>query len=408
MKSLQNKITSCRICGSKELQRVILLPQMPLTDEFITKENIGKEFLGDIEIAICMSCGCSQNINNTDMDEYYNEYTYSVQSSGFAIQFMKTLAERLKERFFNFVSKPKVIEIGSGTGEQLLEFKKLGFDVLGVEPSKKLVDYANGIGIPTLHAFFDEYISEKLPKDFQNTDLIISSYTFDHIPQPVSVLNKIHSILKPGGIMVHEVHDLGLIKQRNEFCLFEHEHYTYLNERTMSYVLGQNSFEMDCFDLLTQKEKRANSLLVVAMKADSIKNYPLDINFEIEELKKLNSNVLESIERIQDWLKDSHTNGTSIVAYGAGGRGVMTIAALNDYFHIKYIVDKNPKAQNIFAPKSHLPVYGIEELGMNRADKILVFSFGYFNEIVTELVEKFGYKPEQFTSILDLLELKHA
>jgi SAM-dependent methyltransferase len=406
MKSLQNKITSCRICGSKELQTIILLPQMPFTDEFITKENIGKEFLGDIEIAICKSCGCSQNINDTDMDEYYNEYTYSVQSSGFAIQFMRTLAERLKERFFSSTPNPKVIEIGSGTGEQLLEFKKLGFDVLGVEPSKKLVDYANGIGIPTLHAFFDEHISEKLPNNFQNADLIISSYTFDHIPQPVSVLNKIHSILKPGGIMVHEVHDLGLIKQRNEFCLFEHEHYTYLNERTMSYVLGQNGFEIECFDLLTQKEKRANSLLVVARKIDSKKNYPLDINFEIEELKRLNSNVLESIERIKEWLKDN--SNSSIVAYGAGGRGVMTIAALKNHSEIKYIVDKNPKAQNIYAPKSHLPVFGIEELGVNRADKILVFSFGYYNEIVTELGEKFGYKPEQFTSILDLLELKHA
>jgi SAM-dependent methyltransferase len=406
MKSLQNKIISCRICGSKELQTVILLSQMPLTDEFITKDNIGKEFLGDIEIAICKSCGCSQNINNTDMVEYYNEYTYSVQSSGFAIQFMRTLAEKLKERFFNSVSNPKVIEIGSGTGEQLLEFKKLGFEVLGVEPSKKLVDYANGIGIPTLHAFFDEHISEKLPNDFQNVDLIISSYTFDHIPQPVSVLNKIHSILNPGGIMVHEVHDLGLIKQRNEFCLFEHEHYTYLNERTMSYVLGQNKFEIECFDLLTQKEKRANSLLVVVRKTDSKKNYSLNINFEIEELKKLNSNVLESIERIQDWLKEN--SDSSIVAYGAGGRGIMTIAALNNYSRIKYIVDKNPKTQNIFAPKSHLPVYGIDELGVNRADKILVFSFGYYNEIVTELGENFGYKPEQFTSILDLLELKHA
>src|ERR1035437_8487897 len=174
----------------------------------------------------------------------------------------------------------------------------------------------------------------------------------------------------------------------------------------MSYVLGQNKFEIECFDLLTQKEKRANSLLVVVRKTDSKKNYSLNINFEIEELKKLNSNVLESIERIQDWLKEN--SDSSIVAYGAGGRGIMTIAALNNYSRIKYIVDKNPKTQNIFAPKSHLPVYGIDELGVNRADKILVFSFGYNNEIVTELGENFGYKPEQFTSILDLLELKHA
>ncbi|HNR19822.1 MAG TPA: methyltransferase domain-containing protein [Bacteroidia bacterium] len=406
MKSKQNKISTCRICNSMELQTVILLPQMPLTDEFITKENIGKEFLGDIQIAVCGNCGCSQNLNDTDMDDYYNEYTYSVQSSGFAIQFMKTLAERVKSNFFKSVSSPKVIEIGSGTGEQLLEFKKLGFEVLGVEPSKKLVDYANNIGIPTLHAFFDEHIKDKLPADFQKVDLILSSYTFDHIPQPVSVLKEIHSILRPGGLMIHEVHDLDLIKKRNEYCLFEHEHYTYLNERTMSYVVGINGFEIHTYNILSQNEKRANSLLVVAKKIDTPKKNFVDLEFELAELKLLNANVKESIARIQTWLEENSTQ--KVVAYGAGGRGIMTIAALSDSSAIKYIVDKNPKAQNIFAPKSHLPVYGLEELGRQRADKILVFSFGYYNEIVSELGEKFNYKPEQFTSLLDLLELKHA
>ncbi len=406
MELKQNKISNCRICGCRELQTVILLKNMPLTDEFITKENRGKEFLGDIEIAVCIRCGCSQNMNNTEMDDYYNEYTYSVQSSGFAIQFMKTLAERVKEKYFKTIASPKVIEIGSGTGEQLLEFKKLGFEVLGVEPSEKLVEFANGIDIPTLHAFFDEHIGDKLPEKFHKVDLIISSYTFDHVPQPVSVLMKIHSILKPGGIMIHEVHDLDLIKQRNEYCLFEHEHYTYLNERTMSFVLGSNSFETDTFDLLTQKEKRANSLLVAARKINLLKKYPVDIEFESAELKTLNENVNRSIDRIQSWLRDNAS--VKIVAYGAGGRGIMTIGALNNFSGISYIVDKNPKSENIFSPKSHLPVFGIEELGKNRADKILVFSFGYYNEIVSELGTKFNYRPDQFTSILELLELKHA
>lgn len=402
----QNKINNCRICNAIDLQTVILLNQMPLTDEFISKENIGREFLADIEIAVCKNCGCSQNVNNTDMDDYYNEYTYSVQSSGFAIHFMRTLAERVKQKYFPSNIVPKVIEIGSGTGEQLLEFKKLGFEVLGVEPSEKLANYANSIGIPTLHAFFDENVSSILPENFQSVDLIISSYTFDHIPQPVSVLKKIHEILNDGGIMIHEVHDLGLIKQRNEYCLFEHEHYTYLNGRTMTYVIGVNGFELDTYDLLSQKEKRANSLLVAARKINTPKKYSVDPIFELNEFKQLSQNVNDSIERIQSWLNEN--KGLNIVAYGAGGRGIMTIAALNDFSGIKFIVDKNPKAQNIFAPKSHLPVYGINMLNENRADKILVFSFGYFDEIVSELCTKYGYKADQFISILDLLELKNA
>ena len=152
----RTKISKCRVCGSGELQLIISLKQMPFTDEFIPKNKIGQEFLSDIEIAVCNHCGSSQNLNDTDMGEYYFDYTYSVQSSGFAIEFMRKLATRIKENYFPNSANPSIVEIGSGTGEQLLEFKKLGFKILGIEPSQKLSEYANSIGVPTEAAFFDE------------------------------------------------------------------------------------------------------------------------------------------------------------------------------------------------------------------------------------------------------------
>ncbi len=403
---MKNKITRCRICGVNTFQPVILLPQMPFTDEFISRDKIGNEYLADIEIAVCNTCGCAQNMNDTDMGKYYSEYTYSVQSSGFAINFMRTLAQRVKEKYFSQNNNPRILEIGSGTGEQLLEFHKAGFNTLGIEPSGKLSDYANSIGIKTLTAFFDESTKEIVEPDFKTVDAVVTSYTFDHIPRPVEVLKNIHHILNANGILIIEVHNLELIRRRNEFCLFEHEHYTYLNEQTMTSLLNQNKFEVLAYDLLSEKEKRANSLLVVARKVNHVIQNKIKVRNEIEKLVNLNSEIQKSIERIDAWLLENRNQ--KVVAYGAGGRGVMTIAALIHPELIQYIVDKNPKAKNIFAPKSHLQVFGIEELGRKRADKILVFSFGYYNEIVSELGEKFNYLPEQFTSILDLLELKHA
>lgn len=402
----QTRISNCRICDANNFQEVILLLQMPLTDEFISKERIGKEFLADIHIAVCNSCGCTQNINDIDMREYYLDYTYSVHSSNIANLFMRTLSERVKTNYFSLRKNPKVIEIGSGTGEQLLEFKKLGFNVLGVEPSIKLAYYANSIGVKTLAVFFDENTKEFAELAFRKADIVVASYTFDHLPRPVEVLKNIHHILNDNGILVIEVHNLELIRQRNEYCLFEHEHYTYLNEQTMTYLLNQNNFEVLTFDLLSENEKRANSLLVVARKTDKIVTCAINVSDEIEKTKNFNSEIKKSIERIDQWLlKNKYFK---IVAYGAGGRGIMTIAALNHQEIIKYIVDKNPKARNIFAPKSHLPVYSIDELENNRADKILIFSFGYYNEIVSELCEIVDYTPEQFTSILELLEQEHA
>lgn len=403
---LRNKISSCRICGNNRLKTVIHLEQMPFTDEFVSSNKLGKEFLADIIIAVCEKCACAQNIYDTDMGEYYHDYTYSVQSSGFAIKFMQTLAERVKSDYFPANSNPSIIEIGSGTGEQLMEFQKLGFRVLGIEPSEKLSHFANSHGIKTLTAFFDENTTQIVDPDFKTVDAIATSYTFDHIPRPVEVLKNIHSILNKNGLLIIEVHNLELIRQRNEFCLFEHEHYTYLNERTITYLLNQNKFKVITFRLLQENEKRANSLLVIAQKTDQLIESKIDIEYEIELLTSLNSEISKSIARIDNWLEDNRQ--FKIVAYGAGGRGIMTIAALKNQKYFQYIVDKNPKAENIFAPKSHLPVHSIEMLNERRADKILIFSFGYYNEIVAELSSRFGYSENQFTSILELLEIEHA
>lgn len=394
----QKKINQCRVCLSEDLKTVLTLPKMPFTDQFVQKSTIGKEFLGDIEIGICNCCGSVQNMNNTDMDDYYNDYTYTVQSSSFAREFMRKFAENIKNRYLQGIPSPRVLEIGSGSGEQLYEFQKLGCDVLGIEPSEKLSDYANSIGVKTLTAFFDE----NTELDSNSFDLIISSYTFDHVPQPKSVLDNIRRILKDTGFVATEVHDLNLIKERNEFCLFEHEHYIYLNHCTFKNLLDSTGFELITYDLLEQSEKRANSLISIARKKQGDKPYSFSlIENEVKEIESLSKNIYNSIDNFENWLKQ-HSDKV-IVAYGAGGRGVMTIAALQNSDKLSYIVDKNPKAQDIYSPKSHIPIYPITKLKDDSADIIIIFSFGYYQEIVDELVAEFGYKESQFISILDIL-----
>lgn len=80
--------------------------------------------------------------------------------------------------------------------------------------------------------------------------------------------------------LIIEVHNLELIRQRNEFCLFEHEHYTYLNERTIKYLLNQNNFEVLTFNLLEENEKRANSLLLLPENLTNRFNQKLMLNMK--------------------------------------------------------------------------------------------------------------------------------
>ena len=56
---------------------------------------------------------------------------------------MSLLAHNINSSYFKKISKKSILEVGSGDGKQLHQFKKIGFDVLGYEPSKILSDIAN-------------------------------------------------------------------------------------------------------------------------------------------------------------------------------------------------------------------------------------------------------------------------
>ena len=105
----------------------------------------------------------------------FNDHTYL---SGVT----KTLDKHFKfvlndiEKRFNFKSyKGNILDIGSNDGTFLKNFKKKGWDVLGVEPAKRISRLANKNGIKTINKFFNYNIAKKIKKNF---DFINASGVF--------------------------------------------------------------------------------------------------------------------------------------------------------------------------------------------------------------------------------------
>jgi hypothetical protein len=118
--------------------------------------------------------------------------------------------------------------------------------------------------------------------------------------------------------------------------------------------------------------------------------------------------IRKGIENLDEFVESIVSAGKTIAGYGAGGRGVMTLAAMKTASRFQYLADRKPKRPGLVAPKSGVPLVGLEALKDSPVDEILVFSFGYMREIQDELAA-FGYKPQQFHSLLDALAGKiHA
>lgn len=406
------ELSKCRICLSKNLTNILLLPDMPLTDEFVTKDKIGSEFLSDISIYICKNCLTTQTQQDIDILDYYDDYQYSVGSSASASVYMDMVGREIKKKYFPDKKSVKVLEIGSGDGRQLQSFKKLGCNVLGYEPSSFLKKIAEKNGIPTIHGLFDESSISKLPNEFKSVDIILLTYTFDHLPDPVAFLKISSKILNDKtGLLFIEVHDLEKIFSRREFCLFEHEHTIYLTRATAQSLMNRAGYDVIDFDIIPENIRRANSLIFVAAPKGSnfsdqrLESVDLPEYREEAFYREQEGNIGKAIENLDNFIEMKVNQGAKVAGYGSGGRGVMSLAAIKHASMLQYMTDKNPKEKSIYTPKSNVPVISIEKMRQAPVDEVLVFSYGYMKEIQAELT-KFGYRSEQFHSLIDIMEGK--
>jgi SAM-dependent methyltransferase len=391
----------CRVCGYSLLASVVSLEQMPLTDDFISTQNFSKkEYLKDINIFECQSCGLVQNPADFDHEGYYQDYQYSSGHSAFVQSFMRRYAEVVcnEHQRLNQRQAAAVLEIGSGDGEQLKQFKLLSVKrVLGIEPSEFLARVANESGIPTQVDLFGANTKDKLTETF---DVCLSSYTLDHVRNPIEYLQTAYALLNEGGLLAFEVHDLEKIIDRTEYCLFEHEHTIYLTPSDAAGLIKSQGFEVVAINPLPGNDVRGNSLIVIAQKMPTRPG--IDGSYKHmhnRRLRNLNDRIKATIERLDTWI-GSLPVASDLIGFGAGGRGVMTLAALNNSERFKALLDSNYSSNRYLTPKTRIPVVGPDGWSDFSGAYCLVFSFGYLNEIRSQLVEK-GFNPNKIISLTD-------
>ena len=117
----------------------------------------------------------------------------------------------------------------------------------------------------------------------------------------------------------------------------------------------------------------------------------------------LKKNIYKGIRNLEKYSSFNKKIGKKVAGYGAGGRGVMTLASMSNSKNFKFLIEKNPKSQNIYAPGSGLQIVNLEHLKENPVDEILVFSFGYMDEIKKDL-KKYGYQNNQIKSFIDVMK----
>ena len=402
-------ISECRVCKSEELEKFLDFPELPLFDDVVTRERIGKEFTYQMQVFVCGKCFTAQSQHNVDIDSYYGNYQYNASDSNFIKNYMQSLAERIW-RDYQFEIGDRVIDIGAADGFQLVCFKKLGATVLGFEPALNLVEIAKKNGVDVEAKLFNANTILELPQSFDTTKCVILLHTFDHLQEPFVILENIMKILDPvNGVLVIEIHDFEEMFVNLETSLFGHEHTIFLNKLSLRNLLRKAGLKVIDYELIPKVARRGTSMVVLASPGNSkYKEAHLEISsgnmfFELETYKIFAENVEIAFNNLRSYVKKQNELGIRLVGYGGWGRGI-TFLAMGGFTDLdfKFICDKNSSLHGNYTPRSHIPIVDPIEIVRQEIDEVIVFNHAYISEILEEQKE-FLAKGGTITSVLSIL-----
>lgn len=139
----------------------------------------------------------------------------------------------------------RVLDIGCSNGVFLDLFKERDWETWGVEPSGT-ANIANTRGHRVINKVFEK---TKLPKKY--FDLVIMNHTLEHMDNPLTVIKKVHSLLKKGGILFVDVPNAGglssMILGKHWPYRLPNEHKHQFTKQSLSKIFDKAGFRVIFF-----------------------------------------------------------------------------------------------------------------------------------------------------------------
>jgi ubiquinone/menaquinone biosynthesis C-methylase UbiE len=93
------------------------------------------------------------------------------------------------------IARPRVLEIGCGSGEWLSELASIGCDVAGIDPSEKMLERAR----TKVGGDLRQGSAEALPWFDASFDLVLCVNSLHHFASPIAALREAFRVLRPAG-----------------------------------------------------------------------------------------------------------------------------------------------------------------------------------------------------------------
>lgn len=385
--------TDCRFCQGKNLVKILDFGNVPLAGGFLKEADFPNEKFYPLELNFCKDCFLIQVSNVVPADVLFKNYFYFSSAIKTLVDHLADFAAETTERFLKDRKNPSVFEIGCNDGVMLKPFAKLGVKAAGIDPATNVVNSIDSKDIIVINDFFTEEVAKKIRAEYGQFDAIVSSYSFAHIDDMISVIKGTKTLLKDDGVFIFEVYYLGTLIEEMQYDMIYHEHMSYYSLKSLEIFLKK--YGMEIFDIKFTPGVRSGAVRFYARNIgkrkeqiservnEMIRNENIHGYDKAETFLGYASKVNKTREQLMELLNRLKGEGKTIIGYGASGRGttIMNYCGIDTKF-LDYIVDDAPAKHGFFTPGTHVPIKPWEFTKEGKfPEYALLFAWSFINEV---------------------------
>lgn len=389
------EITSCRICGAKNLTSILHLGKQRLSGVFPkTKEQAVT--CGPLELVKCASsensCGLVQLRQSYALDEMYGlNYGYRSGLNSSMVAHLRKKVENIL-KIVSLGSNDLVIDIGSNDSTLLQAYPPNAASLAGIDPTgikfKKFYP-------PHVRLIEDFFSADLVRKNFgeRKAKIITSIAMFYDLESPMNFMEQIRDVLDDDGIWVFEQSYLPTMLEMTAYDTICHEHLEYYGLKQIQWMADKVGLEIIDVEL---NDINGGSFSVTIAKAGSkyAKNTAViekilkdEINRGMETLRPYEEfarRALNHKERLLALIRQNASQGKKIFGYGASTKGniILQFCGLTER-DIPFIAEVNEDKFGAYTPGTHIPIISEKEAHKKKPDYFMVLPW-HFRKAILE------------------------
>ncbi|MBU2609731.1 MAG: class I SAM-dependent methyltransferase [Chloroflexi bacterium] len=388
--------TTCRVCGSSALTRVIDLGDQYLQGSFVKP---GKQVPPTRKIPTSLvrcdpmkderACGLLQMEHTVPPEVLYSAYWYRSGTNNT----MRTHLQSIAAEAASVFGKPagRVLDIGCNDGT-LLSYYPSGFEKFGIDPSDVTQEIQGDMTVVQ-----DLFPSDELRKRLNGKpcDIITSIAMFYDLESPIEFAKAIKSILAPDGIWIFEMSYMPAMLKMTSYDTICHEHLEYYSLAVIEYVLKQTGLKV--FNA-SVNPINGGSLRCYATHADNfvykkdeftenvkaLRQDEFDLELDTDKpYKNFQDRVNVHRQELTALLKKLKREGKKIHIYGASTKGNTILQWCGiDHRMIDVAAERNPDKYGAYTLGTEIPIVSEAESRAMNPDYYLVLPWHFKAEFI--------------------------